>query len=133
MLKLKFHRYFQLFGLYGVLFLIPILQQQISGLSSLEEDYKRKQNEAVIQHMYYDVKQLVCKQLGQESTTHDCKKGIYQDIQLSFAIEGENSAAEEKAKLLNKYWIFYYIIAVTGLFGNYLEYRREYIESSAVT
>ncbi|TMP02374.1 hypothetical protein CWC11_18580 [Pseudoalteromonas sp. S3178] len=129
MLKLKPHRYFQLLGLYGVLFLIPILQQQINDLSGLEDDYKRKQNEAVIQHMYYDVKQLVCKQLGQEATTHDCKKGIYQDMQLSFAIESEKKAAEDKAELLSKYWYIYYFIAIIGLIGNYLEYRKEYKDS----
>jgi hypothetical protein len=52
-------------------------------------------------------------------------------MQLSFAIESEKEAAEDKAELLNKYWFIYYFIAIVGLIGNYLEYRKENIDSVA--
>lgn len=129
-MKLKTHRYFQLFGLYGVLFLIPILQNQISTLSGLEDDYKRKQTEAVLQHVYYDVKKLTCEILGQQATTHDCKKGIYQDNVLSGAIDAEKKLAESKSDLLSIYWGVYYLFAIFGFIGNYIEYRKENIQSN---
>lgn len=129
MFKLKLHRYFQIFGLYGVLFLIPILQQQISDFSGAEDDFKRKQTQFIVEHIYYDVKRLTCEQLGQQATTHDCKKGIYQDLRLSGAIDNERIVAENKSKLLNIYWLIYYIFAVFGFVGNYIEYRKEYTES----
>ncbi|HBC3436659.1 TPA: hypothetical protein KDX59_004746 [Vibrio parahaemolyticus] len=129
MLKLKLHRYFQLFGLYGVLFLIPILQNQISNFSGQEEDYKRKQTQVVVEHMYYDVKRLTCEILGQQATTHDCKKGIYQDQRLSGAIDGEKRVAEDKLEFSSFYWIVYYLFAALGFIGNFIEYRKEYVQS----
>lgn len=133
MFKLKLHRYFQLFGLYGVLFLIPVLQNQINNFSGKEEDYKRKQTQAIVEHMYYDVKRLTCDLLGQQATTHDCKKGIYQDIRLSSAIDSEQRIAEDKSKFSSIYWIIYYIFAALGFLGNYIEYRKEYVQSTQVT
>ncbi|MGP1720512.1 hypothetical protein [Shewanella frigidimarina] len=130
MIKLKLHRYFQLLGLYGVLFLIPIIQNQLNNFSGQEENYKRKQTEAVIQHIYYDVKTLNCELLGQQATSHDCKKGIYQDIVLSGAIDSEKRVVEDKSKIMSKYWVFYYFFAVLGFIGNFIEYKKEYVQAT---
>lgn len=131
MLKLKLHRYFQLFGLYGVLFLIPILQHQLNNFSGQEDDYKRKQTQAVVQHMYYDVKRLNCELLGQKATSHDCKKGIYQDKVLSGAIDNEKRVAEDKSKFSSVFWRVYYFFAALGFLGNFIEYRKEYVEATS--
>ncbi|WP_064668594.1 hypothetical protein [Pseudoalteromonas prydzensis] len=132
MFKLKLHRYFQLFGLYGVLFLIPILQNQINSFSGAEDEYKRKQTQFIVEHMYYDVKRLTCDLVGQQATTHDCEKGIYQDKRLSGAIDNEKRVADDKSKFLSLYWIAYYLFAALGFLGNYIEYRKEYVQSTNV-
>jgi len=79
--------------------------------------------------MYYDVKRLICELVGQQATTHDCQKGIYQDRRLSGAIDSEKRVAEDKSKFLSVYWIVYYLFAMLGFVGNYIEYRKEYVQS----
>lgn len=128
---IKFNRAIQLIGLYGVLFLIPFIQQAINEYSSAEDDYKRKQTYFIVKHLYYDIKSLTCSQLGQQATTHDCKKGIYQDNQLNFALEQEKEAADRKSEILSIFWYVYMFCAFCAFIGTYVEYRKEYIKETA--
>lgn len=128
---MSLHRFIQLIGLYGVLFLIPILQHQINTYSGAEDDYKTKRIQYVVEHLYYDVKQLVCRQLGQAASSHDCKKGIYQDPRLKSAVGQEQEVANKKKSTLAWYWIVYYVFAVFGFVGTYIEYRKEYVNSKS--
>ena len=128
-MKLKVHRSFQLLCLYGMLFLIPILQNQINNFSAQEEDYQRKQTQVIVEHMYYDIKRLICEILGQQATTHDCKKGIYQDQRLKLAVNDEKRVTQDKAKFLSIYWIAYYCFALFGFIGSLIEYLNEIKEN----
>ncbi|HHF3232826.1 TPA: hypothetical protein ACPJ2O_004434 [Vibrio diabolicus] len=128
---MKSHRIFQLVGLYGVLFLIPIIQFQLNSYSSSEDYHQRKQIQNVVNHMYYDVKALVCETLGAEFTTHDCNKGIYQDRLLNFNSTQEHESAEKKNVITLRYWILYYFVAFMGFVGSYIEYRREFKEQAS--
>ena len=124
---MKLHRIFQLIGLYGVLFMIPLLQQQINDYSGEEDKNRWKQTDAIVKHVYYDVKKITCSQLGQSATTHDCKKGVYQDIVLKSALKQEADAANKKSEFLSSFWIFYYFFAVCASLGATIEYRKEYV------
>lgn len=123
---MKLHRIFQLIGLYGVLFMIPFLQQQINDYSGEEDKNRWKQTDAIVKHVYYDVKKITCSQLGQSATTHDCKKGVYQDIVLKSALKQEEAAADKKSDSLSSFWIIYYIFAFFAFLGAAIEYRKEY-------
>jgi hypothetical protein len=123
---MKLHRIFQLIGLYGVLFMIPFLQQQINDYSGEEEKNRWKQTDAIVKHVYYDVKKITCSQLGQSATTHDCKKGVYQDTLLKLALEQEDAAASKKSDSISSFWIIYYIFAFFAFVGAAIEYRKEY-------
>jgi hypothetical protein len=68
--------------------------------------------------------------LGQQATTHDCKKGIYQDKVLSGAIDNEKRVAEDKTKFSSMYWWVYYLFAALGFLGNFIEYRKEYVQAT---
>lgn len=125
---MKQHRIIQLIGLCGILFLVPFMQELISNYSSEKEDAKREQVRSIIEHIYYDVKSLTCIQLGQEATSHDCNKGVYQDILLKLAIDQEKEAENKKSDAFSTYWIMYFIFASLLFLGPYIEYRREYIE-----
>lgn len=124
--KIKPHRYIQLFGLYGVLFLIPVIQQEISHYSSQEDSAKKDKIYYATEQIYYEVQRLVCLGYGQQATTQDCKKGIYQNLTISHAADIENKAEKNGSGAESKYWILYYIFAALGFIGTYIEYRNEY-------
>jgi len=119
----------QLIGLWGVLWLIPVLQQQVNNYSDAKKEYEIKSIYYIVEQLYYDIKILTCKQLGQNATIPDCNKGIYQDERLKFATNRAKENESKEIKYLSKYWIIYYIFTFFLLIGNYIEYRKEYRNS----
>ncbi|EPX4135593.1 TPA: hypothetical protein P0E23_005299 [Vibrio harveyi] len=124
--RMKPHRYFQLIGMYGALFLIPVLQYQINYYSGNEESAQRTQVNEVVRDIYYMNKRLICTLLGQEFTAQQCKKGIYQNSSLGRAVNDEQSSGTNKNDALSKFWIIYAIFAGAAFLGNIIEYTKEY-------
>lgn len=128
-LKLKSHRMLQLLGLYGVLFLLPVMQNEISTYSSAQAKYSQEKTFEAVKGLYYDLKKLTCSQFGQEAATDDCKKGIYQKSLVKLFSEYEIETEKSANKASKKYWLIYYLFAFAAFFGNYIEYRNEYLNS----
>lgn len=126
---MKPHRIMQLFGLYGMLFLIPLFQFSFNQHSSEEEYHQRKQIFDVVKNNYYQTKIITCTEYGSTGTGHDCEKGVYQDLGLKMSLKYESQAGDKKNNSMILLWVVYYIFALFGFFGAFFEYRKEHSNS----
>ncbi|WP_024461033.1 hypothetical protein [Marinimicrobium sp. LS-A18] len=126
---MKAHRFIQLIGLYGMLVLIPIFQHQVSYHSSEEESYERKKIFNVVEHLYYDIKNIACTEYGQKASIHDCDKGMYQDLGLSSTVDFERESEENRSTSMKAFLVVYYFFSIIAFLGTGIEYRKEYLQS----
>ncbi|MCU8058418.1 hypothetical protein RA178_20370 [Shewanella oncorhynchi] len=124
--KLETHRIIQLLSLYGMFLFLPYFQIQINQYDSAENELRNIKNEAVIHDIYYEVKTLTCELLGQEHTTLDCKKGVYQNTKANSMEKIRNTMEEEKKVSELKYYYLYFILASFAIWGTLKEYINEY-------
>ena len=126
-ITMKAYRLLQLVGLYGMLFLIPLFQNQVNTHEAKEINSKVETVESISHSLFYLVKQLSCQQVGQEHTMYDCSKGIYQDKSIAHSESSERRATTDKRESLSWFWWVYYGFAACSFLGTTIDYRKEYL------